>query len=246
MTLHSSTSSEWSSIVTWIAREELSLSKLVLFRIRASSKTMDQDDLMTLKSMVKTLTYGKMSQRLVCDRLTMISDTFSFKSGEIDAILLESMDIFHQAITEFLNLFNKHLKSNKSNTLENDHEEPCPNVLLTQLLSTAWDLLESYDSIRFRYASLCACPETSKRISSVQPGWLVPLSSAITLCHQILIRHSASSSEAFSYIHKMRSFIQSTTLQLRQHSALSDREDRMGSGNKEMNNSRTKPSIFYK
>ncbi|WP_139334399.1 MULTISPECIES: hypothetical protein [unclassified Paenibacillus] len=142
--------------------------------------------------------------------------------------------------------FNKHARSDKGKPVENEGEQICPNFLLTQLLSTAWDLLESYDTIRYRYASLCALPATSTRISRIQPEWLAPLSSAVNLCHQILLRHSASSTEAFSYIHKIRSFIQGTTQKLRQAAARSDAEYADGRGNDTMNNSRTKPSLFYK
>lgn len=255
-----STSTEWSIIATWIAREELSLSRLLLYRILLTLKTKEQDDPLNLKLMLRALTYGRMSQGLVYERLTMITDNFVVKSEEIDAIIVESMAIFHQCITEFIRVVDKHARSNMSNTVNTDSQKSHKRLMLTELLGATWELLESYDTRRFRLASLSLLPETAQQIESEQQEWLESLLNVANLCNQVLLKNAASSMEAFSYIDKIKGFVQRVGLKPRQNQVQSQAksqaksetvaaplpEKSFGGKRRKMDNTRTKPSIFIK
>jgi len=239
-------SPEWSALVAWIIREELSLSRLVLFHIRVTSQNMEQDSCYYLQALHKVMTYNKMAQWLVFDRLAMISDNLVSKSVDIDILILESTEILHEVITEFIRVIDQHAKANIGILVDANRMGNQSNRLLTELLSSIWGLLEIYDISRFSYASICEVPETLKQINQNQPKWLKALTSVINLCHQALIRQSDPSSEAFCFIYKIRGFIQSTAHDSRQSQLSQVVDTGLGNQKNKMKNTSTKPSIFIK
>ncbi|GAB6990182.1 hypothetical protein JCM16418A_22320 [Paenibacillus pini] len=201
-----------------------------------------------MKSLLRMMNYSKISRWLVFERLTMISDCYVVKSDEIDTIIQESMKSFHQAMTEFLCLVDKYARASMVSSVSTDamSSNRKLKILFTELLSTTWDLLETYDAIRFRFDSVCPFSEITKLIQQNKPEWLEALISSVNRCHQVLIRHSASSSEAFSYIHKIKSYIKNTTQESYPSQTFLDTEKRIGNNDKTLKNSRTKPFILIK